>query len=77
MYSRSQAPVVFEFTLQALLIVFNRGGILCRAQDFLWEFCAPMLNFSYQLKILTIKKRCFGVWPKHGHFTFFKEDYHV
>jgi len=59
------------------LIVFNRGGMLCGAQGFLLEFRALVLISSFQLKILTINKRCFGVWPKHGHFNFFKEDYYV
>ena len=44
-------------------------------------FCESFVHwreiFSFQLKILTINKRCFGVWPKHGYFNFFKEDYYV
>jgi hypothetical protein len=45
--------------------------------EFSMEILRSDVNFSYQLTILTINKRCFGVWPKHGHFSFFKEDYYV
>ncbi len=38
------------------------------------EFWAPVLNFSDQLTILAIKKRCFGVWPKHNYFIFLEGE---
>ena len=41
------------------------------------NFVLRCLIYSYQIKILTIKKKYFGVWPKQSHFNFFKEDYYV
>ncbi len=39
--------------------------------------CPVVKFFPYQLTTLTVKKRCFGAWPKQRHIKFFKEDYYV